>query len=262
MARGERTTGNRLIGVALGGLGAIAVAVVLVPFRDEIDNTNLALILVLVVVIAAILGGRTAAAVAAVAATLAFDFFLTPPYLSMRIDSADDVETMLILLAVGLLVGEVAARGRRSRRGPRACRRCDRTRAPRRRGDRDRERADGSGRRSSRPSSPQLLRLHDCWLEFPPFLWVLPRLERGGTIGVHEHAWSGGGFALPEDGVELAVVARKPSDRAARADRRPRRRRDPRGAGRRGRARRPAGERVRDGERGEREQLERDVRRD
>ena len=50
MERGERTTGNRLIGVALGGLGAIAVAVVLVPFRDEIDNTNLALILVLVVV--------------------------------------------------------------------------------------------------------------------------------------------------------------------------------------------------------------------
>ena len=38
------------------------------------------------------------------------------PIVLLRIDSADDVETALILLAVGLLVGEVAARGRRARR--------------------------------------------------------------------------------------------------------------------------------------------------
>jgi hypothetical protein len=204
MPRGERTAGNRLIGVALGGLGAIAVAVVLVPFRDEIDNTNLALILVLVVVIAAILGGRTAGAVAAVAATLAFDFFLAPPYLSMRLDSADDVETMVILLAVGLLVGEVAARWRRSRgdreRSAAAIGRVQRVAA---------EIVTGSGLTGAvqvvTTELTHLLRLHDCWLEFPPFLWVLPRLERGGTLSVHEHAWSGGGFALPEDGVELGV---------------------------------------------------------
>ena len=44
----------------LGGLAPIVVAALLVPFRDEIDNANLALILVLVVVVAAILGGRGA----------------------------------------------------------------------------------------------------------------------------------------------------------------------------------------------------------
>ena len=40
MARGERTTGNRLIGVALGGLGAIVVAVVLVLFCGSRSTTR------------------------------------------------------------------------------------------------------------------------------------------------------------------------------------------------------------------------------
>ena len=78
------------------------------PFRRELDNANLALILVLVVVVAAILGGRGAGALAAVMATLSFDFFLTRPYLSLDIETSDDIETVLILLGVGLLVGEMA----------------------------------------------------------------------------------------------------------------------------------------------------------
>ena len=114
--RGDGVESRTLIGLAVGGLGSIAVALALVPFRDQIDNANLALILVLVVVLAAILGGRLAGAVAAVVATMAFDFFLTKPFVSMRIDSSDDIETVLVLLAVGLIVGEVAARGRASRR--------------------------------------------------------------------------------------------------------------------------------------------------
>src|SRR6478752_1085865 len=109
MARAQWMDGRKLVGLAVGGLGAIVVALFLVPFRNDIDNANLALLLVLVVVLAAILGGRTAAVVAAITATMAFDFFLTKPHTSMRIESADDIETAVILLAVGLLVGEVSA---------------------------------------------------------------------------------------------------------------------------------------------------------
>ena len=116
MARSDWVDGRKLVGLAVGGLGAIVVALVLVPFREDIDNANLALLLVLVVVLAAIVGDRGAAVLAAITGTMAFDFFLTRPYTSMRIESADDIETVIILLAVGLLVGEVAARGRRSRR--------------------------------------------------------------------------------------------------------------------------------------------------
>jgi hypothetical protein len=202
MAVDDRASGGWLVGVALGGLGAVGVAAALVPFRSEIDNTNLALVLVLVVVVAAIVGGRTAGAVAAVTATLAFDFFLVAPYLSMRVDSADDVETMLILLAVGLLVGEVAARGRRARRHQeRAAEAIDRV-------QRVAELVAGGSSLdavigSVRQEMTALLHLQDCWIEFPPFTWVPPRLERGGTIGGSEHRWSRTGFSLPEDGVEL-----------------------------------------------------------
>src|SRR3990172_4461590 len=116
MARVESTSANAMVGLALGGIGPIAVGALLVPLRGEIGNANLALILMFVVTVAAIVGGRGAGALAAVTSTFAFDFFLTRPFLSVRIDSAGDVETALILLAVGLLVGEVASRGRRSRR--------------------------------------------------------------------------------------------------------------------------------------------------
>lgn len=117
MPPAEERQASTVVGLAVGAVGAIAVAALVVPFRDDLDSANLALILVLVVVIAAILGGRRAGALAAITATLSFDFFLVRPYLSMEIESTDDIETALILLGVGLLVGQVASRGRRSRRG-------------------------------------------------------------------------------------------------------------------------------------------------
>ena len=201
----EPVDSRKLIGPALGGLGALLTALVLVPFRNDIDNANLALLLVLVVVVAAVLGGRGAAVVAAITATMAFDFFLTRPYNSMRIESADDIETVLILLAVGLVVGEVAARGRRSRR--------DRERAAEAisRVHRVAERvATGAPldevARAVRTELTALLVLRDCWLELAPFQWPLPRLERAGTIESDEHHWHGRGFAMPEYGVQLPVL--------------------------------------------------------
>jgi hypothetical protein len=205
MHRGVGADGHAPVGIVVGGLGSIAVSLVLVPFRSRIDNTNLALILVFVVVCAAIVGGRAAGAVAAITATLSFDFFLTKPFSSMRIESADDIETALILLAVGLVVGEVAARGRRARR--------DRERAADAisRVHRVAERvANGAPLyetvRAVRSEVAALLRLNDCWLELPPFQWPLPKLERAGTIEGEEHRWFEGGFAMPEYGVQLPVV--------------------------------------------------------
>ena len=154
-----------------------------------------------------ILGGRAAGALAAVTSTLAFDFFLTSPYLSARIDSADDLETALILLAVGLLVGEVAARGRRARRdhevAAQAVLRVHRV-------------ADAVAHGEPLPTVLEsvkreltdLLGLWDCWLELRPFSWVIPRMDRGGTVEGDEHHWLDAGFALPRDGVELPVVER------------------------------------------------------
>src|ERR1700742_1817915 len=103
---------TRLVGMAVGVLGPVLVAGALVGVRDEINNANVALVLVLVVVVAAVTGGWQAGAVAAVSSALSFDFFHTQPYLSLTIDSQDDVETAVLLLCVGVIVGLVAGRAR------------------------------------------------------------------------------------------------------------------------------------------------------
>jgi hypothetical protein len=91
----------------------LAVAV-LVPLRDHVPNTNLALVLVLVVLTASVMGGRLVGVAVGVVVALAFDFFLTQPYLSFTIDRIDDIQTTALLAAVGLLGGELVERARRS----------------------------------------------------------------------------------------------------------------------------------------------------
>jgi hypothetical protein len=70
---------------------------------------------VVVIVAVASTGRRLAAAVAALVSALSFDFFLTRPYYSFRITRYQDLITEVLLLVVGLAVGELAARGRRHR---------------------------------------------------------------------------------------------------------------------------------------------------
>jgi hypothetical protein len=207
MARTGPQNPTPLVGMAIGALGPVAVALALVPVRSELHNANLALMLVLVVVAAGIVGGRRAGALAAIVATLAFDFFLTRPYLSLKIKTSADLETALILLGVGLLVGAVSSRGRRS--------------------ERERERAAAAVGRVHRVAElvaqgaplgavvdavtrevRSLLHLQDCWLELPRDTYVMPTLERGGTIETSERRWFSGGIALSEDGVELPVLER------------------------------------------------------
>jgi K+-sensing histidine kinase KdpD len=102
--------------------GAVLVAAVLVPvaaaallavFRGSLENTNVALVLVLVVVAAASTGFRAAALLAALASAVSFDFFLTAPFHTLRITDSADVETAVLLVAVGVAVTEVALWGRR-----------------------------------------------------------------------------------------------------------------------------------------------------
>jgi hypothetical protein len=196
-----------VMGVAFAVLAPVVVALLLVPIRSDVGNANLALVLVLVVVAAAILGGRRAGAVAAVMATLSFDFFLTKPFLSMEVESSDDVETVLILLGVGLLVGAVASRGRRAERArEQAADAIGHVHTVADLVAQDTPLADVATAVTRELRA--LLSLHDCFLELPPFLYVMPRLERGGNVDASEHRWFAGGLALSADGVELPVLER------------------------------------------------------
>ena len=192
----------------LGGIGAVVVAGALVGVRGRMVNANVALVLVIVVVLAAALGGRGPGMATAVIAALAFDFFHTEPYLALTINSRDDVETAGLLLVVGLIVGEIASRARRSR----AAATGGRTEIVRI--HRLAEQVAGGADPADVIMSGQtelaaLLDLSDCRFEAAPGGPSLPRLERSGALPQGMLGWySHGGFELPAEGVELAVLSR------------------------------------------------------
>ncbi|MEY9932487.1 hypothetical protein ABH926_007138 [Catenulispora sp. GP43] len=94
----------------------LAIATVLLPWRGSIANTDLALLLVVAIVAVAANGNRTAGILTAISAAAWFDFFWTVPYERFTITGHTDIETTVLLLAVGAAVSELAARGRRARR--------------------------------------------------------------------------------------------------------------------------------------------------
>jgi K+-sensing histidine kinase KdpD len=101
---------------AVAVVAPVATALALIPGRGHLSVADDALILIVVTVAVASSGNRGAAALAALVSALAFDFFLTRPYQSLRINHQADLTTELLFVLVGLLVGELAARGHAYRR--------------------------------------------------------------------------------------------------------------------------------------------------
>jgi serine phosphatase RsbU (regulator of sigma subunit) len=86
-----------------------------VPLRASFRPVDAALILAAVVVAIAASGFRIAALLAALSSAFWLEFFLIPPYQSFTGAGLGDFETILLLIAVGAAVAELAARGRRQR---------------------------------------------------------------------------------------------------------------------------------------------------
>jgi hypothetical protein len=227
--QGDRLDGKGWV-LALAGPPAVALA--LVPLRPDVRDVNAALVLVVVVLVAAIVGGRLGGAVAALTAALSFDYFFTRPYYSLRIAARDDVETTVLLLAVGLVAGELVTRTRRSR---------EVAKLSRREMQRMRNVAEvGAGSdtpthliETARREIEQVLPAERVWFERPPFPTTMPQLRHGRVavppgdpaIGALDPTPSrlvelpvyGGGrvrgrfvleFAEPTTGVALPVEAR------------------------------------------------------
>jgi Domain of unknown function (DUF4118) len=91
----------------------LAGAAILLPWRSSWPNTNVALLLVVTVVAVAAGGNRVAGALAAVSAAVWFDFFFTLPYDRFSIAHSSDITTFILLLVVGVVVSQLAARARR-----------------------------------------------------------------------------------------------------------------------------------------------------
>jgi K+-sensing histidine kinase KdpD len=108
----EEIDGEGVAWAAAGFVASLLIGVVIEPFRDTVGLENVALGYLLVVVVSAAVGGRAAGLISALSAALSYDFFLTTPYHSLRIDSVAQVITVALLFGTGL-VASLAGRARR-----------------------------------------------------------------------------------------------------------------------------------------------------
>jgi len=99
--------GTSAFTAGLGSIVIIFVAGLLGSVRDDLGPANVALIIAIIVVGCAALGGRFAGVLTAVVGALSFDYFHTQPYNTLRIDRAKDFETVILLLVIGALAGEL-----------------------------------------------------------------------------------------------------------------------------------------------------------
>lgn len=90
----------------------VGVGAGLAPFRSNISPATAALGMAVAVSLVAALSTRLGGVVAAASAALSFDFFFTKPYGSLSISSAQEIETAILMLVGGLIVGQLSARNR------------------------------------------------------------------------------------------------------------------------------------------------------
>jgi len=182
----------------------LAVAAILLPFRADWSNTNVALVLVVAVVAIAAIGNRVAGALAAVSAFAWFDFFFTLPYYRFTIRSSADVTTAVLLLLVGLAVSQLAVRARRLQvitiTDARYLAQIHETaaltqsaRTPDAVVDRVREQLI------------EVLDLQECRFEYGTLLGHPPRLEPDGTVMASHRSWDVEQSGLPAEEIELRV---------------------------------------------------------
>jgi K+-sensing histidine kinase KdpD len=106
---------RRFIAIAIPTAFPFAFAVGLVPLRGRIPNATIALLLAAIVALVASAGTRTTATIAAISASAGFDVVHSPPYGSVTFNRGQDLEVAVLLLIVGLIVGQLAAANRRHR---------------------------------------------------------------------------------------------------------------------------------------------------
>jgi two-component system sensor histidine kinase KdpD len=87
----------------------VGVTLISVPLAEHFDNSNIVAIFILAVVLVGVRLGRGPAAFAAVLSVCAFDFFFVPPRLSFAVSDVQYLLTFFIMLAVGLITGQLTA---------------------------------------------------------------------------------------------------------------------------------------------------------
>jgi K+-sensing histidine kinase KdpD len=106
MARSPRNLeidGEGAFWAVAGFAASILVGMALQPLRKSAGLENVVVVYVIVVALTAAVGGRTAGLASSLSAALAYNWFFTTPYGTLRIDTAEQVATVVLLFLAGLL---------------------------------------------------------------------------------------------------------------------------------------------------------------
>ncbi|GAA3783033.1 hypothetical protein GCM10022403_016950 [Streptomyces coacervatus] len=210
---GPRTTAwpaRDRIALAAGLVAPFLVALALVPFRTDLSRTNAALVLVVAVVAVSALGSRTAGVVASLSAAAWFarggaaigHSFLTRPYETFDITASADVETAVLLLAVGLIVSQLAVHARRLE----VVTVTDAGYLARIHATADLVQSAKSADTvvdHVRRELAGLLGLRACRFEYGTLLGRPPRLQADGSLTVGSRPWDADASGWPEGEIEL-----------------------------------------------------------
>ena len=121
--RNALAPGRLLAGYLVAAVGTALVTVVLVRLDASSTLSLEALVYLALVVGCALIGGRGPAVLAALASSLALNWWFTPPFHQLRISSAEDVVALIVFLLVALAVSAVVDAAARTARLARISRR-------------------------------------------------------------------------------------------------------------------------------------------
>lgn len=94
-------------------LGTAAVTALLVPFREQINSTTIALAYLLVVLFVALFWGSGPALIASVVGVLCFNFFFLPPLYTLSVAHPENWIALFTFFTTALAVGQLSAREKR-----------------------------------------------------------------------------------------------------------------------------------------------------
>ncbi|HEV7503188.1 MAG TPA: DUF4118 domain-containing protein, partial [Vicinamibacteria bacterium] len=102
-------TDDSLVYLGAGPLLAIVLGFALTPFRESTTASNLSFAFVLLTICVAAFGGRGAGVATALVSALSMDFFLTRPYMSLRIQENHDLVAFAGLTVCGLVAASLGS---------------------------------------------------------------------------------------------------------------------------------------------------------
>ncbi|MBC7514789.1 MAG: DUF4118 domain-containing protein [Herminiimonas sp.] len=96
-------------GIAIAIAASLATALLATPLLPYLDLANIVMLFMLTVLIVALTFGRAPAITASLVSVAAFDYFFVPPRFSFSVTNGQYLVTFCVMLAVGIVTGNLAS---------------------------------------------------------------------------------------------------------------------------------------------------------